>query len=167
MAFAPSKARKLQTRKEPTVSLNSMMDMMTIILLFLLKSYSTSGALMQPHLDNLPESTVQKSPEKHLAVVVSERGVLKPSESATDKATMPILVPIGELASEEEAALPSLEAFLYDQRAMDEKLGKKEIAHVLTVEAAENIPYSWILKIVETATSVGFDTFDFVVTKIS
>jgi len=45
MAFKPSKSKKHDTKIEGTLNMNSMMDMMTIILLFLLKSYSTTGAL--------------------------------------------------------------------------------------------------------------------------
>jgi hypothetical protein len=44
MAFKPSTKRK-KRNMEGGLNMNSMMDMVTIILLFLLKSYSTSGAL--------------------------------------------------------------------------------------------------------------------------
>ena len=42
MAFKPSSAKKNSRSDDGALNMNSMMDMMTIILLFLLKSFSTS-----------------------------------------------------------------------------------------------------------------------------
>lgn len=165
MAFAPSKARRLKTRKEATVSLNSMMDMMTIILLFLLKSMSASGALLQATITNLPESIVDRQPEVHLHILVDQNGISQKTEESA-QAARKMIVTAEDMQDSTEVSIPMLEDYLNEKRAFDERLGKTEIAHILTVEAADNIQYSWILKIINTATMVGFDTFDFVVYKV-
>ena len=59
-------ALKKARRSKPDAGLNitSMMDMMTIILVFLLKSYSTQDISVAPSEDlELPVSTVKKAPE--------------------------------------------------------------------------------------------------------
>ncbi len=161
MAFAPSKAKRLKTKTEPVVSLTSMMDVMTIMLLFLLKSMSVSGALMQANIDNLPLSFAEKKPEMNLAILVTQEGLMQASEGKIVRQ----VVSREELENQQEVNIGPLELFLLDKRDLDERLGKRELVHILTIEAAEDIPYSWILKIINTATSVGFDTFDFVVIK--
>jgi uncharacterized protein YcnI len=57
--------------------MNSMMDMMTIILLFLLKSYSTTGALAtQSESLKLPESVRTIKPKKELNVSIARDVIL-------------------------------------------------------------------------------------------
>ena len=49
MAFIPSRSKRHTTDSgDVKLNLNSMMDMFTIILLFLLKVYSTDGQMVQP-----------------------------------------------------------------------------------------------------------------------
>ncbi len=78
MAFIPSRIKKHDTNPgEAKLNLNSMMDMFTIILLFLLKTYSTEGQLISPsrYLE-LPTSTIQQHPEVGLDLVVSKNLIL-------------------------------------------------------------------------------------------
>ena len=78
MAFIPSKIKKHKTDlREIKINLTSMMDMFTIILVFLLKTYSTEGQLISPseHLE-LPRSSIEKAPEVALDVVVTRKEIL-------------------------------------------------------------------------------------------
>lgn len=75
MAFGPSKAKKHRRRtpKEMTLQITSMMDIFTILLVFLLKSYSAEGQLVQiAQSIHLPDSTAQE--EIHPAVGVGFNG---------------------------------------------------------------------------------------------
>jgi biopolymer transport protein ExbD len=77
MAFKPSKAKKHKNTAEGGLNMNSMMDMMTIILLFLLKSFSTQGALITPSEDlKLPESIRAERPTKQTTVAVSKGSIM-------------------------------------------------------------------------------------------
>lgn len=77
MAFQPSKSKKNLTKESGTLNMNSMMDMMTIILLFLLKSFSTEGALVTPSEElRLPQSQQGERPKKELNVAVAKDHIL-------------------------------------------------------------------------------------------
>ena len=77
MAFKPSKSKKNAKAADAPLNMNAMMDMMTIILLFLLKSYSTQGVLVTPSKDLvLPESVRTERPTKQVTVAVSTSGAI-------------------------------------------------------------------------------------------
>jgi len=70
--------KKARRAGEPAgLNITSMMDMMTIILVFLLKSYSTQDISVAPSEDlELPVSTVKKAPEMAVNVVVSKSNIV-------------------------------------------------------------------------------------------
>ncbi len=77
MAFAPSRSKKHDTNPKGELNMNSMMDMMTIILLFLLKSFSTDGALVAPSENlTLPTSFRVEKPKKELNVAISNDAII-------------------------------------------------------------------------------------------
>lgn len=64
------------------LNITSMMDMMTIILVFLLKSYGQDDIAVAPSEDlQLPISTSNKTPKLAVNVVVSQRDVLVDGEA--------------------------------------------------------------------------------------
>lgn len=74
MAQAPTKRRAARARKPSLLTLNitSMLDMFTILIIFLLKSYSAEGIILTIPADlHLPHSTTQSTPEPGLVVEVS------------------------------------------------------------------------------------------------
>lgn len=77
MAYVPSRRKRHDTFiKNAKLNLTSMMDMFTIILVFLLKTYTTEGNLIQPtDALTLPKSKVQSPPEVALDLVVSREMV--------------------------------------------------------------------------------------------
>ncbi len=77
MAYIPSRIKRHKTSAEGKLNLTSMMDMFTIILVFLLKTYATEGNLIQPTESlTLPKSTIQTAPETALDLVVSKEMVM-------------------------------------------------------------------------------------------
>ena len=77
MAFKPSASKKHSDDSTGELNMNSMMDMMTIILLFLLKSFSTEGALVTASEElRLPESLMGQKPQKELQVSISSAELL-------------------------------------------------------------------------------------------
>lgn len=86
MAFAPSRSKKHITFGKEELNLTSMMDAMTIILLFLLKTYSTHGQIVSPSKDLvLPYSLSKEPPKKELTVAVTRENI-----SVSDKVVMPV-----------------------------------------------------------------------------
>ncbi|MFC2150292.1 ExbD/TolR family protein [Calditrichota bacterium] len=160
MAFAPSKGKKNPKEKEASLQMNSMMDMMTIILLFLLKSMSSSGALIQPspYLE-LPQSQRETEPKKAVALLVTVEGVFEDKEGEPR-----MLSPRSEMEDEEAMVLTGLEGFLLDQKGLAERLGR-EFTGEVTIQCDMQTRYDWLLKVINTCGQAEFGTIDFVVKK--
>lgn len=77
----PAPSLKRKSRRSPgeaTLTLTSLMDMFTIILLFLLVSYSTEGEMVtaDPNKFKLPVSTSLKKPEMRLIIQVTPEEII-------------------------------------------------------------------------------------------
>lgn len=72
MAFKPSAAKKHGSKEEATLNMNSMMDMLTIMLLFLLMSFSTSGSLATASEGlKAPRIITKNKPKKAIVIGIS------------------------------------------------------------------------------------------------
>jgi len=160
--------------------LASMMDMMTIILLFLLKSYSTTGVLVrQVDEIDLPLSSITTIPREALSIVVDSGlrsglpGVYvehegERSELLDDAATM-YREPSGAAAHDPRSMiLPGLENFLmehaFEARELEEQFGIPFEGEV-TVQADAAVNYNSILKVLNTCGTVGFNKPEFIVVR--
>lgn len=78
MPFQPSKKKCRRSRLgETTLTLTSMMDMFTIILLFLLASYSAEGDILAVGQDiKLPVSTSTEAPEINLLIQITANDII-------------------------------------------------------------------------------------------
>ena len=146
MAFIPSHKKKHKTDPgEARLQLTSMMDMFTIILVFLLKTYSTHGQLINPSEDlTLPSSITQQMPELGLDVTVSSDWILvngKPIEQVTN------------VESQEGFIIPGLEEELsrYAREAerMEEIYGARFSGKV-TIQGDKHLPYRLLIKVMAT-----------------
>ena len=160
MAFAPSKGKANRRKDKATLSLNSMMDMMTIILLFLLKSMSTSGALISPSpfLD-LPIAEREMKPKKAIAILVTKQGVLEDMEKNPR-----VISDLAEISNPENILLPGLEQYLNKDKELKQRIGSMFKGEI-TVQCDKDIPYEWLLKVINTCGQTEFATIDFVVKK--
>jgi len=141
--------------------LNSMMDMMTIILLFLLKSFSTSGALIQPSpLVDLPRAQRDLEPKKAVSILVSQSGVFEDMAGKDPR----IIAGPDEFLNTENIVLPGLEVYLTDYKAFQERVGM-QFKGEITIQCDKEIPYEWVLKVINTCGQTDFGTIDFVVKK--
>ena len=163
MAFAPSKGKKHRFDKPGIPNLTSMIDIMVVILLFLLKSYSASGVLVTPAEGiDLPASTVTNEPIKVLSLVAKKDGLY---EDIADKADR-LIEDAASLQNDELVELPKLGAFLNQVQERSHALGR-ENKRTITIQGDKTIPYRWVLKIINTCAGAGFDKVDFVVLKDS
>ncbi|MBU0517913.1 biopolymer transporter ExbD [bacterium] len=163
MAFAPSKGKKHLRHDEAKLRITSLMDVMTITLLFLLKTYSVSGALMKPAEGvDLPTSTVTQEPQKVLGLIVTPDGVFE--DIAAENRVM--IEGVLTLNDDNVITLDNLYAYLSTVQARNRELGREE-KRVLTIQGDRGTPYRWILKIINTCSTAGFEEVDFVVYKES
>jgi len=160
MAFAPSKGKKHRRKEKEELMLNSMMDMMTIILLFLLKTMGSSGALLRPSpFVTLPTAAREREPEKTIAILVTPQGIFEDMERNPNVLSQP-----DELSDPENVVLSGLETFLVDQKQLTERLGKPFKGQV-TVQCDKEVTYDWLLKVINTCGQAEYGTIDFVVLK--
>lgn len=146
MAFKPSAAKKNKSEQKGTLNMNSLMDMLTIMLLFLLMNFSTTGALATKSEGLEPPKIVAKNkPKKSLVIGVSAAHIFFNKE------------PIAEIdrvqAQKNTYMIQELAEKLEEEanKAMDleEKFGiefKKE----LIIYADNQMPFNVLLKIVFT-----------------
>jgi len=82
MAFIPSRIKKHHTEMpEAKLTLTSMLDTFTVLLIFLLQMYATDGQLISPSKYlTLPQSSVEKPAEVGLDLVVSKNVILVNNE---------------------------------------------------------------------------------------
>jgi len=152
-------------KKKPEGGLNitSMMDMFTIVLVFLLKNFEAEGNLLT-QADNLklPNSVSKKTvKEISLTVVVDNEQILVDSK--------PVLTTADVLASETVLINPikdefdklretELKAALLAGKDTDEDEGGKVI-----IQIDKNIPYDVMYKVMATAGASGYSNISFAV----
>jgi biopolymer transport protein ExbD len=160
MAFAPSKGAKHRKKGKQGLILGSMLDMMTVILLFLLKLMGSSGALLRPSpYIHLPTSTHDMKPDKAVSILVSPQGVFEDVEKNPR-----LLSSADDIQNPNTVVLAGLESFLTEQKDFTEHLGKK-FRGVITVQCDQQITYDWLLKVINTCGQAEYGTIDFVVIK--
>lgn len=152
------KKRPMKRSQTVRLQLTSMMDMFTIILVFLLKTYSTQGQLINPSDDlTLPSSTTQQAPQLGLDVTVSSDWILVNGKAVEKTSTA------NELNG---YIIPALHNELqrYAQKAveMKERYGA-EYSGKVTIQGDKNLPYKILIKIMATCGQSNFPNLRLVV----
>jgi biopolymer transport protein ExbD len=144
MAFVPSRRKAHLIFEKDELNLNSMMDMMTIILLFLLKTFSTTGQIMTASEDlKLPYSASMETPKKELSISVTRHSLLVGNESimnleqlpVTENLIRPLYARLSQLAKEAQE---------------DEVRFGKPFNHEVIIQADENTPFQVLVKVLYT-----------------
>ncbi len=151
MAFIPSRRKKHLFIRREDLNLTSMMDMMTIILLFLLKTYSTTGQIMTPSEDmKLPYSLSKDQPRKELEVAVTRHDIIVGNE---------VVMRLDEIQPDQNL-IPPLYAKLRklaDMAKEDEIRFGKPFSHEVIIEADENTPFQLLVKVLYTCGQSEFN----------
>ncbi|MCK6544052.1 biopolymer transporter ExbD [bacterium] len=146
MAFKPSAAKKNKRSEEGTLNMNSMMDILTIMLLFLLMNFSTSGALatksdgMQP-----PKIVTKNKPKKMLLINVSQAHIYYNKDVIADTETV--------LAQKNSFLIPQLAEKLEEDanKALDlEARFGIEFKREVIVVCDDRTPFNVLMKVVVT-----------------
>ena len=144
MAFQPSKSKRHLEKEEGQLNMNSMMDMMTIILLFLLKSFSTEGALVTQSADlTLPESLIGEKPKKELQVSVTKKDILvnnKPLMSLKDVDPQSILI---------QPLFKALSSIAEEEKQLEVNVGK-EFKHTVIIQGDKDMHFDVLYKVMFT-----------------
>lgn len=150
MAFAPSKSKRHHQEEKGDLNMNSMMDMMTIILLFLLKSFSTEGSLVTPSDElRLPEAFMGEKPKKELQVSITKEAILiNNNQLMSVKNVDPESILIQPLYN-------ALTAVAKEQKQLEVDIGK-EFTHTVIIQGDQTVPFEMLYKIMFTCSKSQF-----------
>jgi len=146
MAFKPSAAKKNRAKEEGTLNMNSMMDMLTIMLLFLLVNFSTSGALGTKSEGFQPAKVLAKNkPKKSLVITISSGHIFFNKDA---------LVEVDKIAAQQKSyIIEELAAKLDEEAAKATDLETRfgiEFKHELIINGDYRMPFNILLKVVYT-----------------
>jgi biopolymer transport protein ExbD len=155
-----AKGRYQKKKRENTLTITSLMDMMTIILVYLLKSFSAEGQILT-NADNLvlPLSTSKESPkETHLMVALTTDWVMVDN--------IPV-VRTSQVREDEGISIPAVKEKLDVAMLQEENMVKigalSRVKGEVVIQADKNIEYDVLYKVMATCGEVGFNAIKFAV----
>jgi biopolymer transport protein ExbD len=171
-------AKKKAARRgnnEGTLSITSMMDMMTIILVFLLKSYQTENVSVAASDDlQIPISSAEKSPKLAVNVVVSRKDIVVDGEWVLDL-EQSVEGGNDQLVVPDDEKRGQLIAKLYDMMLEKAETAKDLGARTgsddfdfkgeVLLQVDKRMPFTIVREVMFTAGQAQFSNFRFVVIK--
>ena len=152
MAFIPSRIKRHDTNPgKQFLNLTSMMDMFTIILVFLLKTYSTEGNLIHPSENlTLPKSTTEELPQTALNVIVSKETIVVENE---------VVEQVQNIRAQSGAMINRLHDKLIEyadhSRNLEETWGNR-FSGMITVQGDKDLEYWILVKVLFTCAQSGY-----------
>lgn len=162
---AARRNKKHRESDEPSLNINSMMDMMVIILVFLLKSYGAEPIQINQSDDlRLPFSTSELAPEDMLVVSITAKWIM-----VEDQQVIPInegQIDASALQSADSAVIPELQQRL--EEVMQEQqqwadMANRDFEKVMTIVVHAKSPYRVLTQVMITATAAGITNFKFAI----
>lgn len=161
---AKKKARKggYDTGASP-LNINSMMDMMVIILCFLLKSYGSEPISVSQSDDlRLTYSSTDITPEDMMVITITKRQVMVEDETIIEIRDGQI--DASNLMGANSAIIPRLEQRIREElerQAQMAQIMRREERKVVTIVCDDKVPYRILSMVMMTAASAGIEQFKF------
>jgi biopolymer transport protein ExbD len=158
--FSRTKRRK---RSDGTVKLNitSMIDMFTLMVVFLLKNYSSQGQLVTPATGLLlPSSSIEKNATEALSVKVSKSTILVESEVVINESMF------ASIMGQKEFMIDALFKVLkknYDEAKKSSERFGTEFSGKISIQGDVEIPYNILTRVMYTCGQAGFPDMNLVV----
>jgi biopolymer transport protein ExbD len=159
-----SRAGRFKKKRGDGLNITSMMDMFTIILVFLIKSYSADGSLLTNADDLvLPNSESKKKPaDVNLQVAVTQDMILVDNVAVTptdDARNIP--------HEESDPIITKLEERLKVAMALEEEMVRmgalNAVQGQIIVQVDKNIDFDVLFKIMNTCGKAGYNNMNFAV----
>jgi biopolymer transport protein ExbD len=145
------------------LNITAMMDMMTIILVFLIKSYAVSNVTVTASEDlKPPASTTRLTPKDTIAITVTRKAIL-----VGDK--VKARLEHGEVDPRDlsgRTVVPVLEALNHEvekQKKIAARTPQAPFTHELSVIGDKRIPYDLLLTVLYTAGQAELENYRFIV----
>ena len=155
--------RRRRQRSDGVVKLNitSMIDMFTLMVVFLLKNYSAQGQLVTPAKGLvLPTSTVEKTVGEALSVKISQKSIMLENTVVIDSAAFE------DLKAQKEFLIRPLydELNEHAKRAKQSaELFKTEFSGRISIQGDVEIPYNVLTRVMYTCGQAGYPVMNLVV----
>lgn len=153
---------RMKKTASASVKLTSLLDMMTILLVFLLKNFSAEGQIMIATRDlRLPESTAQKQPRVSSVVAITQDFILLDGKP---------LAKIPEVVADKNLIILPLFEELKQLRALTEGIAElsadiKGFTGDISIQGDKEIPFELLKRIMFTCGQTGFTNMMLVVNK--
>ncbi|MCA9732254.1 MAG: biopolymer transporter ExbD [Deferribacteres bacterium] len=150
-----------RSKGSPSLRLTSMIDMFTILLVFLLKNFSADQIMTIREDLILPNSTAQKQPAQTPVIVVTDDLILLEDKpvARTDL-----------VANSTSNDIPNLRAGLLEKKQIADALGRQNAAFSfkgqVTIQGDKEIPFRILKKIMVTCGVVGYSDILLAVYKV-
>ena len=147
------KPRRNKSISSFTVRLTSMLDMFTILLVFLLKSFSAEGEIMSVAKDlRLPESTAQTPPKASPILVVTNDWIILDGNPVEK---------VSNVISQEQNIIQPLKQQLADMKSFSLNLSELGsnlgFTGKITIQGDKEIPFVLLKKIMFTCGQEGYN----------
>ena len=132
--------------------LTSLVDVMTILLVFLIKSFSVEGDIITPSDDLvLPVSSSEKPPRPRCSIEITRHALLADGQ---------ILESLDEMAASDSLLVPQLFSWMKLQRAKCDDVQK--VPEVM-IQCDKDIEFAIVKKVMFTCSKAGFVDFSVLV----
>ena len=156
--------KRKQRRPPPELAkpqMTSLVDVLTVLVFFLLKNFSTDGDIMTPSPGlELPASSAKERPENILSVAISQKHILADGK--------PIAL-VAEESERENATIPALGEWLAKQRGQTEAISNYNASvsfeGKLSIQGDRKIPFRILHKVLNTCGAGGYSKFSLAVTE--
>jgi biopolymer transport protein ExbD len=141
--------------------MTSLVDVLTVLVFFLLKNFSSEGEIMTPSKNlELPQSTAKVRPENALTVAISQNHILVDGT--------PVAL-VSEETGRPGIDIPGLAKFLEDKRKQTEEISQYDKSVTfdgkLAIQGDRKIPYWLLQKVLATCGENGYSSFSLAVMK--
>ena len=159
-----SRGSKRDDGGEGSVNINSLMDIMVILLVFLLKSYGEQTIQATGQDLKVPESATKLSPEDMMTITVSRSSILVNDEKVNDVPVDKSQKRGGDAGFEIIDLLDRLTEIIEVQKRQAKQMGS-EFKPIVTIVADRSIKYRLLTEVMYTAGQAGLSKFKFAVIK--
>lgn len=141
------------------IQITSMVDMFVILLVFLLKSYSTSPVNITPSDKlTLPASTSVKAPEDVLKLIVSKEGIFVEDEKVVELEAG--VLDVKDVEANDTQFIRALYAALDEQAKKSQSIAavneEMEFDGKVIMQADRSLPYDLLRKVMYTSMMAGY-----------
>jgi biopolymer transport protein ExbD len=163
MGRQQSMRHRRRKRGDGTVKLNitSMIDMFTLMVVFLLKNYSAEGQLVTPAKNlTLPTSSVEKMAREALSVKVSNTNIMVENSIVIDANAYHIV------QGQKDFLIKPLFDVLKknsDAAKREAEMFKTEFSGKISIQGDTTIPYSILTRVMYTCGQAGYPVMNLVV----